>query len=82
LLLFFFDFKFGVEFLVVSLACVDYDFLRTLLVREEVCVSSQESKDNVKEGVNVALLLNDAHENSIESGLLGHCCGIIDIQII
>ncbi len=63
----------GSKFIEVSLAGVDNDLLGTFLVGEEVGVPAEEAEDNVEEGVNVALLLDYAHQDAVETCLLTHC---------
>jgi len=70
LLLLLLRFGFRCKFVVIRLASVDNDLLGSLLVGEKVGIPAKKPKDGVEEGVDVALLLDDAHEDAVETSLL------------
>jgi hypothetical protein len=70
LLLLLLRFSFRCKFVVIGLAIFDNDVLCAFLIREKVGIPAKEAKDSVEEGVDVALLLDYAHEDAVETSLL------------
>ena len=59
-------FLFSSKLIEVSLTWVYNSLFGLLLISKEISSSSQESKNSIKETVNIALLLNDCHKDTIE----------------